>query len=168
MKDFRLLLLLGIGFLVGNQSLFALGNQSKAEKKERQKVEIREAVEKSQWLIDIERALPMGSKSINLSSFFTLEMKGDSVYSHLPYYGRAYSVPYGGGDGLRFKEPMTDYKCVFDKKGNAEMDFRVKTSEDVFTFNVKIFTNGSAMINVSPVNRQSISYTGKYSFKEKP
>ena len=39
-----------------------------------------------------------GSK--HLTSDYSLEIRNDSVYSYLPYFGVAYNVPYGGGKGL--------------------------------------------------------------------
>jgi len=37
-----------------------------------------------------------------LTSPYSVEIRNDSIISHLPYYGRAYSIPYGGGDSSFF------------------------------------------------------------------
>lgn len=158
MKKLRLVLLLGMVFLSGSQFLFA---QSKEEKKEQKEKEVKELIDKSRFTIEVDRALPMGGKSLNLTSSYSLEMRGDSVISHLPYFGRAYAVPYGGGEGLLFTEVITDYSLSYDKKGTAKIRFHARTEEDNYTFNVEVFKNGSSVIRVAPVNRQSITYYGE-------
>lgn len=103
----------------------------------------------------------MRGQAVSLTSPYTLEMRGDSVISYLPYFGRAYSVPYGGGNGLRFERTTTDYTCTYDKKGTARIKFAARTDDDTYRFNIQIYPNGSASINVTPTNRQNISYQGE-------
>ena len=96
MKNVRLFWLLGIVLLLAGQSLYA---QSKKEKREQKANEVKELIDSKRFTIDVNRAIPMGGRSLNLTSPYSLEMRGDSVISYLPYFGRAYSAPYGGGDG---------------------------------------------------------------------
>lgn len=163
MRKIRLLWLLGIVLLVGGQSLFA---QSKKEKREQKEEEVKEMIEGRRFTIDVNRALPMSGRSVNLTSPYSLEMRGDSVVSYLPYYGRAYSAPYGGGDGLRFEKLITNYTCSFDKKGTAQIQFGVRTNEDTYKFNIQVYSNGSGTINVTPTNKQSITFHGELALKK--
>ena len=126
MKNVRLFWLLGIVLLLAGQSLYA---QSKKEKREQKANEVKELIDSKRFTIDVNRAIPMGGRSLNLTSPYSLEMRGDSVISYLPYFGRAYSAPYGGGDGLRFEESITDYQSTFDKKGTARIKFVARTKE---------------------------------------
>ena len=159
MKRFSLVLL-GIALCFGGQSLFAEVGDSRKDKKEQQKQLVKDLLDKGSYIIDVDKALPMNGRSMNLTSPYSLELRGDSVLSHLPYFGRAYSVPYGGGDGMRFDEIITDYTLSYDKKGTARITFKAKTKEDNLSFNVQVFSNGTASIHITPVNRQSISYHG--------
>ena len=102
----------------------------------------------------------MRGRSVQRSSLYSLKIKNDSVFSYLPYYGRAYSVPYGGGKGLDFKAPLKEYSMKLDKKGDAQIEFKARTPEDNFEYNVTVFSNGSASISVTMQNRQSISFQG--------
>lgn len=163
MKNVRLLWLLGIVLLLAGQSLYA---QSKKEKREQKAKEIKELIDSKRFTIDVNRAIPMRGRTINLTSPYSLEMRGDSVISYLPYFGRAYSVPYGGGDGLRFEKSITDYQASFNKKGTAQIQFRARSDDDTYAFNMQVFSNGSATINVSPVNRQSITFHGELAPKK--
>ena len=82
--------------------------QTREEKKEALKAYVDEQVEARTFKIDVDMAYPMSGRSIPLSTPYGLQMKKDSVDVCLPYFGRAYQIPYGGGEGLRFKAPLPD------------------------------------------------------------
>jgi len=158
MRKLKVLFIVGLALLVGMaEPVFA---QSKQEKKEQKEKELRELLDSGNFKIEVDRALPLNGSAVNLTSSYSLEMRGDSVISFLPYFGRAYSVPYGGGDGLRFSQQVTGKTVEFDHKGTAQIRFETRTDEDSFTYDIKIFSNGSSTIFVQPVNRQSITFHG--------
>ncbi len=166
MKIFRFALFTGMILLIG--SIQPIAAQSKQEKKDQKEKEVKELLESGFYTIDVVRALPVTGSPVNLTSSYTLEMRGDSVISHLPYFGRAYSIPYGGGDGLQFTQTVSDKSITFDDKGTADIKFEARTDEDNFTYNVKVFSNGSATIFVQPTNRQSINFHGELDLKASP
>ena len=53
-----------------------------------------------------------------------------------------------------------------DKKGTARIKFTARSPEDLFDYNIRIFSNGSASIDVSMQNRQSISFMGDLIMKD--
>ena len=120
MRNIRLFFFVGIVLFFGGQSLYS---QSKKEREEQKAKEIKEMIENGRFTIEVDRALPMGGRTVHLTTPYSLEMRGDSAISYLPYFGRAYSLPYGGGDGMRFEESITDYQSTFDKKGTARIKF---------------------------------------------
>lgn len=164
MSKLRLVLLLGVALLFGGQSLFA---QSKKEKKEQKELEVKEMIEGGRFAIDVNRAVPMSGRAINLNSSYSLELNGDSVVSFLPYYGKAYSVPYGGGNSMDFKTTFSEYDLSYNKKGTATMKFRARTDDDTYAFTIEVFSNGSSTIRVTPVNKQGIIYYGELAPKKK-
>jgi hypothetical protein len=107
MRNIRLFFFVGIVLFFGGQSLYS---QSKKEREEQKAKEIKEMIENGRFTIEVDRALPMGGRTVHLTTPYSLEMRGDSAISYLPYFGRAYSLPYGGGDGMRFEESITDYQ----------------------------------------------------------
>lgn len=141
-----------------------LNAQSKKQKKEETQKAIRELIEAQKIKVEVDIAYPMRGPSKNLTSNYSVEIRNDSVFSYLPYFGIAYSVPYGGGKGLIFNEQVTDYKLTFDKKGTANIRFKTRTEEDSFIYLISIYISGSASINVMPTNRQSISFRGEFIF----
>ncbi len=61
--------------------------------------------------------LNMRGRSIPLTSLYSLEIRNDSVISYLPYYGRAYSIPYGGAtDFIAAIPTVWDESIVLDGK----------------------------------------------------
>lgn len=152
--------------------LLALGNlspitaQSKKEKKQRTEQAVRQAVEAKNYKIDVDRVMPMKGGSRHLTSNYSVEIKNDSIYSYLPYFGVAYSVPYGGGKGLNFNAPISEYTTEYNKKGNAKINLKLRNEEDSYIYNITIFPDGTSSIQITPTNRQSISFSGKMDVKE--
>ena len=163
MRTKKQIFMLLLALLVGIPTLSA---QSKKEKKEQKKEAVKKLIESENYKIDVNAAMPMRGRSIPLTSSYSLEIRNDSVISYLPYYGRAYSIPYGGGDGLNFKAVLKEYSMEMDKKGNAVIEFIARNPEDRYEYRVKVFPNGSASIDVNMQNRQSISFQGELYIKE--
>lgn len=163
MKAIRIILSL---LLITAMGISTLSAQTKKERKELKKQVVEKLVTSGKYKIDVNRALPARGRSITLTSPYSVEIRNDSVISYLPYYGRAYSIPYGGGEGLNFKTPITDYQLDRDKKGTAKIKFSARSREDKFDFNIDVFSNGSATIFVNMQNRQSISFNGEVDMPE--
>ena len=136
------------------------------EEKAANEAALREAIENRMFVVEVDRALPMGGGSRMLTTSYSLEIKGDEVKSYLPYFGRAYSVPYGGGDGLIFESVMTDYQSSIDKKGILFVSFKTKSKEDQFVYRIRITPGGYSLIDVTSIQRQPISFHGKTFIKE--
>jgi hypothetical protein len=142
--------------------------QTKKQKKEETQKVIRELVEAQKIKVEVDIAYPMRGRSRFLTSTYSVEIRNDSVFSYLPYFGIAYSVPYGGGGkGLIFDEKITNYKLTFDKKGTAKIQFKARTDEDSFVYYLSIYSSGDADVYVTPTNRQSISFRGNFIY-DKP
>lgn len=161
MKISRFFMMTGIALLLCGQSLFS------QEVKQDKAQQVKELIDSGNFVIEVNRAFPMSGRSVNLTSLYTIELKGDSVQSHLPYYGRAYSIPYGGGDGLRFDKQITEYQVSYDKKSTATINFNSRSEDDNFKFSLKVYPNASATVFVQPTNRQSISYHGDLILEKK-
>lgn len=140
--------------------------QDRNEKKAKIERAVKEAIDSKDFKINIDRMQPMRGGSRTLTSNYSLKIKNDSVFSNLPYFGVAYSIPYGGGKGLNFNEPTSKYKIEHLKKGKVRIDFETRSEGDNYKYSLTIFPSGSASINVLPTNRQSISFIGDMETKE--
>ena len=163
MKKKKQIFMLLLALLVGLPTLSA---QSKQEKKEQKKEAVKKLIASENYKIDVRTAMPMRGRSIPLTSPYSLEIRNDSVISYLPYFGRAYSIPYGGGDGLNFRAPLKEYDMKMDKKGNAVIEFVARNTVDRYEFRAKVYMNGEASINVNMQNRQSISFQGELEMED--
>lgn len=121
---------------------------------------VQQAIQSNEYSIAVDQMIPTGGLSKTLVASYSLAIRNDSVFSHLPYFGRAYSVPYGGGNVVIFDAPATDYQV--DKKGNKriEITFKAYNEGDNLTFRVTLFANAVASITITFNNRQPISYRG--------
>jgi hypothetical protein len=118
--------------------------------------------------ISVIRMNPMAYPSRDVSYGYMLSVKNDSVNLYLPYMGRAYQLPYGGGDGLNFKEPIKSFKYKIGKKGGYKISFETRHEQEIYKFNIVIYPEtGSASIDVIPNQRQQISYDARLEDKEK-
>lgn len=113
------------------------------------------------YKIDIDRATPMAAPSMSLPYPYHVSIIGDRVESFLPYFGRAYTLPYGGGEGLRFAAPISDYRETEGRRGRHDIRFRAVTAEDTYDFFLRIFPTGESSLSISPGQKQSISFSGR-------
>ncbi len=153
----RIMMLLLLMMVAGSLTLYA---QSSKEKKQQEAKAVKEKVVSKNYKTEVSVAYPLSGRMRNLTSLYSLEVKNDSVFSYLPYFGRAYSIPYGGGQGLIFNAPIDSYEMEYGKKGEARVKLVARNSEDRFQFSLSIYSNGSVSINVNMQNRESIGYSG--------
>lgn len=95
--------------------------QSRSERRARIEREVKKAVDSKQYKINVNHMLPMKGSSRSLTSNYSVEIRNDSVFSYLPYFGEAYNIPYGGGKGLIFNAPISQYQTKHLKKGKYKL-----------------------------------------------
>lgn len=160
----RFLMVLAVVLLFGGQPSFAQKNAAQKDtptKKSEKKEWVKKQLESGRYEIEVDKVSPKRGNTKHLSSDYSVKLKGDSVISYLPYFGRVYSAPYGGSGGLDFTTLVSDYKLTYNKKGTATIKFDAKTEEDTYAFVINVFENGSASVSVSCMNRQSILFYGE-------
>lgn len=143
--------------------VMACNTLSPAERAERD-ARIAQAVEKAlaarRYTVEISTMYPSHGRVRQVSPEFGLLVKGDTLMSYLPYVGRAYSVPYGGGTGLNFTEPIEEYKAEKGKNGTTQILIKVSHEADLLSYQLEVFDNGNTTINLTSRERESISYSG--------
>lgn len=132
-----------------------------AEQKAKQIEDVKAGIRNGVIKIEVDRMIPFAGSVRSVSSRYSLEIRSDSVFSYLPYYGEAHRLPYGGGEGMIFDAPVTNYQVKVKEKGMTEIKFDTKTFEDNYTFFIDISENGMSSIHVRPLNKDSITYTGQ-------
>ena len=149
-----------LGLLVSACTTSRLTYAEKEEARRMLALRVSEVLEKRPLRIDVDYIMPKRGSSRHLSYGYSLEVRGDSVISYLPYFGRAYHVPYGGGKGLNFKALLSNYQVTRSKKDMTRVELRVQNDEDTYDYMIDVFDNGRVLLDVSPQNRESVSFSG--------
>lgn len=137
----------------------------KQQRAQRMADEVVERLDNRRFVIDITYMQPLHGPSKHVDYGFSLEMKGDSIVSYLPYFGVAYNVPYGGGKGLNFTATINNWQLSQPKDGMYEAMVDVSNGEDRLLYRIDVYTDGSSQIDVWANERDPISYTGQMQLK---
>lgn len=159
MKKWMLLGVMGLMMTACAVSRLTDAEKAKARRVLAQKVN--EEIEKRNFKIAVDYIYPKRGGARHLSYGYSLEVRGDSLISYLPYFGRAYRVPYGGGKGLNFTALLSDYLAIRAKKNLTRIEWQVRNEEDIYQYQVEVFDNGRVQLDVSPQNREPISFSGE-------
>ena len=147
-------------------SCSTLTSAQRAEREAKMEKAVAKALAERCYTVDVNMMYPKSGRAQNVSSDYSLEVRGDSLVSYLPYFGRAYNVPFGGGKGLNFAAPIKSYHSEKGKKGNTRVEIQVDNTEDYFTYSLDIFPNGSTTIDVVARERESITFSGQMDIDE--
>lgn len=139
----------------------SVGQLSRKERQQLLERKTRQALADRHYTIFVTTAHPIGFPSISLSTPYTLEIRGDSIISYLPYFGTAYSVPYGGGKALNFTGTIRKYEDVERKRGEHDIIIEVYNEEDIYVYLLNVFESGSTSIIVRSRQRSEISFLGR-------
>lgn len=108
------------------------------------------------------RALPMGGNSIDLTTNSnSLKFHPEKMESYMPFFGRAYSIDYGGDGGIKFEGKPTEYKVVALKEGRGfEIKATVPVTRDNYQIQLRVNLDGSAILTINSNQRSAITYHG--------
>ena len=127
---------------------------------------VRQGVETGNFTINIDRMYPLRGTSKTVTNY-SVKVKDGVLYSHLPFIGQAWRVPYGGGHALNFDAPIVNYTVTQPRTDGYEIRIYVKTDEDEHLYRLTVFDNGRASLDVQSQNRDRISFSGEMDFYTK-
>ena len=141
--------------LTGASSLWA--QQSSSDKSDMQSL-----LNSKQYSFTAQYAQPMSGRQVNLTSLYMLTLRNDTLLCDLPYYGVAYVAPaYGSTEGgLHFVSHHFEYTVYPQKKGRYMVGIKFKDRSDVQQMYLNVSKKGYATLQVTPTNKQAISYYG--------
>lgn len=151
------ILITGILFLVFS----GFQPSDRKERKLRKEKEMIQLIESGHF-----RFVPRSAKSnlgnFNLSSHYELVFDSLNIKSYLPYYGRAYSAPYGGGEGgVKFDLMAQNVNKKWNKRKKMfTITTEVSDSQDSYSLFLTASPSGYADLRINFRNRQWISYYG--------
>lgn len=123
--------------------------------------EVKDMVNNKTYVFEAETARPTAGGIRHLTPGYTLKVNGDSLSADLPYYGKSYTAPMNPSDvGIKVTTTDFDYKVTNGKKNSYEILIKARDKAYNSEFNLTVYDNGTAYLQVSSPDRQSISFNG--------
>lgn len=143
--------------------------QIKAEKAEKTELEFQQTlklVESKHFKVKINKVYPTGGFDVSrFNPEGHINISDSTAEGRLPFFGRAYSAPYGEGGGIEFDALMQDFTMkVNTKKKNNKIiicRFSVRGKNDTFQIQLEITSNEACSVDINSNNRVHISYSGE-------
>ena len=103
---------------------------------------------------------PMTGRKRDLSTGYELSISKDSLISYLPFFGRGYTAPISPSD-VDFDFTSTKFTYIVTPARNG-WNISIKTKDQTFLREMyfRIFDNASASLNITSIDRSTISYDG--------
>ena len=154
-----------ISTVIACSALVLLGSCATSEERAAQMAErarkVISALNERRFTILVDRMYPLRGSSRSVSYGYSVEVRNDSLLSHLPYFGRAYNIPYGGGKGLSFSAPITSYQEYQKKNSLRHIEIGLTNDEGTYLYTIEVFDNGKSSIDVQSRQRERISFSGE-------
>ncbi len=135
--------------------------EQKAEEDIRIEQGVKKALDSRQYKISVDTMIPRRGTTRHFTDPYGITVDGDKFISYLPYFGVAYDVAYGGGKVLNFEAKTDEYNRYTNRKGEEVIEIVSNNGEDVLHYEITIFSNGKASIDVRAKKRESISFWGE-------
>lgn len=144
-------------------SAFTLMPVEKTEAQEKNVTEnIQDIIAKKQFTFLAETAVPSNFRSRPLSFGYDVQVAPDSVISHLPYFGRAYSAPIDPSKGgIQFISTDFNYQVEEKEKGGWIVTILPEDYSDVQQMYLHVTESGYATLHIVSTFRQPISFHGR-------
>jgi hypothetical protein len=134
----------------------------KAERQLQKQKEIEALIDSKNFVFEAQKVLPQGGRLLNLDyNTYFLKFNETNTTCDLPFFGRGYNIPYGGGDGGVKFEGVPENIQIEKKKKSYNIKATVKGKDDVYNLFLSVFFDGGATLSVNSNNRASISYDGE-------
>jgi len=139
--------------------------EREAKKAERAKY-VAKVLDKRHYQIDVNVMFPRRGGSMVVTSNWSLEVKGDTLVSYLPYFGVSHEAVIGTQQGLNFTAPIKSYTDSGFIKGKRTIRLKADSEEDQLEFQLEVMDTGSSYIDVISRKRDGIGFSGDISEAE--
>lgn len=148
---------------------FSVSGQSNKEKKaaeaEKEFRETKALVESNRFHFKLGHVFPQSGHDVTrFSPEGSITVTDSLAKGHLPFFGRAYSLPYGEGGGIEFDGVMKDRKIKTEnrkRKKSMIYQFSITGLNDTYQITMDIAPGGNCNVNLNSNNRAQISYSGQ-------
>ena len=135
----------------------------KAAQLEQEFQQTRQLIESNHFQFELNRVYPQDGQDLSRFNPRGKFVITDSVAKGtLPFFGRAYSLPYGEGGGIEFDGVMKDQSLKMKRK-ILIYRFSITAKNDTYQISMEISGGGNCSVNLNSNNRAQISYSGTVS-----
>lgn len=158
---FTVIMILSVTLIVAQDSKKSK-KQFKAEQKSQKIQALKSLIDNKTFVFKAYSVIPKNEKTRTMISDFGIEVRNDSIFSYLPYYGNTYSRDYTSfkDSPMGFAQPIESYKKA-KKRSGFDVEIHVVNDRDVIDLDFHISKMGDASVVASSLNRQSITYVGE-------
>lgn len=144
------LLFAGALFIAATADVVAQSNNAALNKR---------IVEEKNFVFVAQQALPARGRAVPLTGGYDFTVSGDSAIAYLPFFGRAFTAPYGGEGGIQFTSTSFTYEVV-EKKNRWEITIRPNDASNIQQIYIDVSSSGYANMRITSVNRTPMAFTG--------
>ena len=156
MKAIGWILLIGLFF-----SLTGFLQSGKKEKKAKEQLEMAQLIESGRFRFVARSANSELGNFNQLASNYDVIFDSLRIKAFLPYFGRAYSIPYGGSGGVKFDLKAEKIERNWnERKQLFVITVDVANTEDSYSLMLTAGLSGYADLKINFRNRRWISYNG--------
>lgn len=162
-----------LGFITIVLGLMACTTSKTSEQKraeaEQTMRQIMDSLDNQTFALELNYVIPRKMTPRYLMPTYSIRVKGDSVFSYLPYFGVAYRSDMSNSysSPLEFENKMTEYNYGYGKRGSMRVSFKTVRKLEQLIYQIEIFDNGKATLDVLSTDRESITFTGDFKMKER-
>lgn len=140
----------------------ATRTQRKVEKRAQRMAEVQALIHQRTFEFTARNAMPQSGQTINLTTHTNyVRFFPDRIESWMPFFGRAYHVPYGGAGGIKFEGEPENYTIQELKRNKGyRLSAEVSTVDDHYQIHLDIAPSGFATLAITSNQRSYISYFG--------
>ncbi len=122
-----------------------------------------QSADDTHWHIDITTMNTLRYGSRMVTPDFSLEMRGDTLRSYLPYLGNAYLSDPGETEGvLNFELPVRNLEVTQPRKHRKRLKLDIRKRLETLHYTIELEDGGRASIWVNSNGRDPISFDGNY------
>lgn len=135
--------------------------ESKKERKAREKLEMAQLIDSGRFKFMARSAHSNLGDFNHLTTGYELVFNDLQLKASLPYYGIAYSVPYGGSGGVNFDIKAENIKKEWNEKKKLYfIEAELSDSEDTYSIYLSASLTGYSSLKINFRDRQWIEYYG--------
>lgn len=123
---------------------------------------LRDSLDNKTFTVEFDYVIPRRIGARHISYGYSVTIKGDTLRSRLPYFGVAYRTDLGTANSspLDFEGRISEYNYTSSKQQGYRLVMATHNRQERIVYQLQLFANGRASLDVLPTDREAISFTG--------